>query len=242
LIAVVHHTSVWESWLVGATPLALLDSTSFGTLLIPLWLMTSRHVPLRHHLLYLAAVAGSRGARAGAPIRARIGVQVEGLLAALDTTAGRVGQLVLGVALLVFALLPQRWRPAGRHGGGALARPGPARRHLGTSASDARPRRRRVRSTDDAALLRRRGPLTTADVSGAATAGLLLRYGLLIILPTLLLLAVRRLAARRVEPTLVRLERLASRHGTEATLWAVGLVSFPLARHAAFRLGLLGSA
>jgi hypothetical protein len=54
------------------------------------------------------------------------------------------------------------------------------------------------------------------------------------------LLAVRLLAARRVESLLARIERLSARGGTETTLWAAFIVGFLLARDAASGLGLFG--
>jgi hypothetical protein len=60
------------------------------------------------------------------------------------------------------------------------------------------------------------------------------------LLPALVLLAVRRLAARRVEPVLQRLERWTARSGGEATLWAAGVLGVLVAGDAAGGLGLLG--
>jgi hypothetical protein len=163
------------------------------------------------------------------------------LRAALDTTPAMAVQLALGLALLVFALLPRRWRPKGRPGralrwrdeqlvGGASVRPLVvlALVAVGLEVLTMLP------------YLAAIGLLSAADLTAPATAGLLAGYCLVMVLPALLLLAVRRLAARRVDPLLVRLERLAARGGNQATLWAVFLVGFLLARDAASGLGLFG--
>ena len=83
------------------------------------------------------------------------------------------------------------------------------------------------------------GLVTAADLRPATTALLLAGYCLVMLLPALVLLLVRRLAARRVEPLLHRIERLAARSGGEGTLWATFLIGALLARDAAAGLGLL---
>lgn len=229
-----------DATLLALPVLALIDSTSFGTLLIPVWLMTSRHVRVRQHLLYLAVVAACYWV-IGLALAFGLAAVWDDVRAALDTTPALLVQLSLGLALLLFALLPRRWRPAGRPGramrwrdgqlrGGASVRPllVLALVAVGLEALTMLP------------YLAAVALLSASDLTGPVTAGLLLGYCVVMVLPALLLLAVRRLAARRVEPLLVRLERLASRGGSEATLWAAFIVGFLLARDAAYQLELLG--
>ena len=144
-------------------------------------------------------------------------------------------------AVLLRGLLPRRWRPAGR--------PGRVRRWRDEQLREGASVRPLLMlalvavALEALTMLPYIGAvalLAAADLSGPVTAGLLAAYCLGMVLPALLLLAVRRLAARRVDPLLSRLERLAARGGTEASLWAVFIVGFLLARDAAFRLGLLG--
>jgi cytochrome c biogenesis protein CcdA len=82
--------------------------------------------------------------------------------------------------------------------------------------------------------------LVSADLSVPVTAALLLAYCAVMLLPALALLAVRRLAARRVEPLLDRLERLARGGGTETTLWVAFALGLLLSHDAATGLGWLG--
>lgn len=220
--------------------LAAIDSTSVGTLLIPVWLMTSRNVLVRQHLLYLAVVAALYWVL-GLALAFGLAVVWADHSAALDTTPARVTQLALGMLLLVLAVLPRRWRPAGRPGRALRwrdrqLREGASVRPLLVLALVAVGLEALTMSPYLGAV----AMLVAADLSVTTTAGLLAAYCLVMVLPALLLLAVRRLAARRIEPLLIRIERLASRGGTEATLWALFIVGFLLARDAAFRLGLLG--
>lgn len=226
--------------LLALPVLALIDSTSFGTLLIPVWLMTSRQVRARQHLLYLGIVAACYWLL-GLALAFGLAAVWDDVRAVLDTTPARAVQLALGLALLVFALLPRRWRPAGRPGRAMRWRD----QQLQASAS-LRPLVMlalvavAVEALSMLPYLAAVALLSAADLPGAAQAGLLLGYCVLMVLPALLLLAVRRLAARRIEPLLHRLERLAARGGTEATLWAAFILGFLLARDASLQLGLLG--
>ena len=83
------------------------------------------------------------------------------------------------------------------------------------------------------------GLVVSADVSSAATVGLLAAYCLVMLLPALVLLGLRRVAARRVDPLLARLERLSAR-GTDTTLWIAFFVGAFVAGDAADGLRLLG--
>ena len=227
--------------LLALPVLALVDSTSFGTLLIPAWLMTSRHVLVQRLLLYLAVVASLYWVL-GLALAFGLAAVWADLSAALDTTPARSAQLALGLLLLVFALLPRRWRPAGRPG--RVLRWRDEQLREGASVRPLLVLALVAFALEALTMLPYLGAvalLAAADLSGPVTAGLLSAYCLVMVLPALLLLAVRGLAARRVDPLLGRLERLAARGGTEATLWAMFIVGFLLARDAAFGLGLLGS-
>lgn len=220
--------------------LALIDSTSFGTLVIPVWLMTSREVLVRHHLLYLTIVATCYWAL-GLALAFGLAAVWGDIRTLLDATPVLLAQLSLGLALLVFSLLPRRWRPTGR--------PGRALRWRDRQFQDgASARPLMVLAVVAVALealtmlpyLAAVALLVSANLPDVAMAGLLFGYCLVMVLPALVLLAVRLLAARRVEPLLDRVERFAARGGTEATLWAVFIVGFLLARDAVSGLGLFG--
>ena len=229
-----------DASLLALPVLALIDSTSFGTLLIPVWLMTSRHVLVRQHLLYLAIVVACYWAL-GLALAFGLSAVWTDIRVLIDTTPVRVVQLLLGLALLVYALLPRAWRPAGR--------PGRATRWRDEQFRDGASTRPLVvlalvavglEALTMLPYLAAVALLASADLSGPVVMMLLFGYCLVMILPALLPLSVRRLAARRIEPLLQRLERLAAQGGTEATLWAAGVIGVLLAGDAVVGLGLLG--
>ena len=228
-----------DGLLLALPALALVDSTSFGTLLVPVWLMTARQVLVRQHLLYLAVVGACYFAL-GLALAFGLSSVWDDLGAALDTTPVLVAELVLGAALVVLALLPRRWRPAARPGRAARWRDeqlahGASARPLVLLALVAVA----LEALTMLPYLAAVGLITAADLRPATTALLLAGYCLVMLLPALVLVLVRRLAARRVEPLLHRIERLAARSGGEGTLWAAFIVGALLARDAAAGLGLL---
>lgn len=213
-------------------------STSFGTLLIPVWLMTRRHVRARQHLLYLAVVAGGYWLLGMALAFGLAAVRGE-LQAWLDSTSALTIQLALGTALLVLALVPPRWRPASRPGRGFRDR-----QLTGTASTRSLVVLALVAIFLEALTmvpyLAAVALVVSADLPTLGTATLLLGYCLVMVLPALVLLLTRRLAAGRVEPLLDRLGRLSGRGGSDAMLWAAGIAGFLLARDAAWRLDALG--
>jgi hypothetical protein len=220
--------------------LALVDSTSFGTLLIPLWLMTSRQVLVRQHLLYLAVVGASYWVL-GLALAFGLAAVWEDLRELTDRPAAHVAQLVAGLALVAYALLPQRWRPRGSPGRAARwrdqqLRHGASARPIVVLAVVAVG----LEALTMLPYLAAVALITAADVSAPVTVALLLGYCLVMVAPALVLLALRRLAARRVERVLASLERLTARGGTEATLWAAFVVGALVSWDAGQRLDLIG--
>ncbi|CEA07361.1 hypothetical protein BN1051_00673 [Arthrobacter saudimassiliensis] len=243
--------------------LALIDSTSFGTLLIPIWLMMApgrlrpgrvlfflgvvaafylvlglalagglRLIPWQDGgfelrtlfeerptaLILLAAGAGllawsfqleskakrEKAARRAAEVHAAGTRQVPGpaappasLPAAATPLPGRLG----------------RWRQravgqAGSGGTGALA--GLALAAAGLEAASMLP------------YLAGIGLITTSGIGWPLTGGILAGYCTVMVLPALLLLAARMLAARRMEPVLRRLDDWLTRNAANTLSWVVG--------------------
>ncbi|CAN5573927.1 hypothetical protein BH10ACT7_BH10ACT7_31600 [soil metagenome] len=83
------------------------------------------------------------------------------------------------------------------------------------------------------------GLITAAALPVATNAGLLALYCLVMITPALVLLVVRIVARRTVEPALLRFSNWLQRTAGETTAWIVAIVGFLLARDAAQVLGLL---
>lgn len=234
--------------------LALVDSTSAGTLLVPVWLLLAPRVRPRAVVGYLAVVAVAY-AVLGALLLAgaeAITAAVEGVDAAGRPEAVLVAQLGLGLALLAWALLPDRWRrrrpavgSAGERGGDAA--PGRLARWRDRAASGTAPGALLALAAiavllEAATMLPYLGAVALLAASGLTTGPALLviaGYCLVMVAPALVLVALRVLAARRVEPALVRLDRWSRRAGGEAVLWVAGIAGFLLARDAVAGLGWL---
>lgn len=224
--------------------LALIDSTSFGTLLIPLCLML---VPGRPHpgriLLFLGTVAAFYLLLG---IALLLGAST--LLDALQETGNsqplRVAQLVIGVGLMALGVFMEPWTKAGKERRLArraekLARSGPSLQM-----------RMRERATDASApvgaviglaliagiieaasmipYLAAIGFLTTSELSLAGRGAVLFGYCLVMIVPALLLLAARLLLHDHVAPALKKLEAFLSRNANEAMAWVIFLVGLYL--------------
>jgi hypothetical protein len=71
------------------------------------------------------------------------------------------------------------------------------------------------------------GRITTSELDAVARFATLALYCLVMIAPALLLLALREIAGRRIEPSLRRLGDWMQRNAAENTVWIVGIVGFP---------------
>lgn len=222
--------------------LALIDSTSFGTLLIPIWfLLAPGRVPVARVLIFLATVAA---------FYLTVGtLLLLGLESILGTLNGWLddpivirGQLVLGVGLLVWSffigkprknadgsarpgrLTRLRERALGQQGGGvgsliALA--------LGATLLEV---------ATMLPYLGAIGLLGTSSLTGPEQVVVLAGYCLVMVLPALVLLLLRLAARRLIEPVLQRIARWMERSGGEMTAWIVGIVGFLIARDAVGRM------
>ncbi len=216
--------------------LALIDSTSFGTLLIPIWLMLHPG-PARagRILLFLGTVAAvyfsvgvavALGADAFLPQISRV----------LDTRPAVWTQLVIGVALFFWSFrLDRKKAPAA--GGGRMLRWRDRALADGSGASlvGLALAATAVEVTTMLPYLAAIGLLTTSTLGAPEVALVMAGYCLLMIAPALLLLAVRLAVGDRLRPLLTRVSDWMAR--SNALAWIVGIVGFLLARDAAFRLG-----
>ncbi|GAB3996996.1 GAP family protein [Glycomyces albus] len=237
--------------------LALIDSTSFGTLLIPIWLLlTPGRVRLGRMLVFLGTIAVFYFA-VGVLIALGAGVFFDELAALLDTPAASWIQLVLGVGLLVlsFRIDPGKKERRTPDGGGRVAR--------WRSAPSASPSPPRSTGRPSSALARRAplvglalaaatvevatmlpylaaiGLITAAGIGAAQTALTMAGYCLVMILPALLLVFARMAARRAVELLLNRINDWMTKNAAGTTAWIVGIVGFLVARDAVVRLDLL---
>ncbi|PWC05673.1 GAP family protein [Agromyces badenianii] len=230
--------------LLGALALlALVDSTSFGTLLIPTWLLLApgRLRPGRI-LIYLATVAGFYLA-VGVVLLTIAATALPQLMELSATPAFLWAQLVVGAALLVGSFFI----------GGKRKRSGPGK--------FARWRERAVTDVADEAgsvlplmglavaaaavevasmlpYLIGIGLLSTSEYDAGTRLLVLVGYCVVMVLPALVLLGLRLVAARAMERPLASFGAWMEKNAAETTGWIVGILGFLLARAAAVELGL----
>lgn len=210
--------------------LALADSTSIGTLVIPVLLLLAPGRPSFGRMLaYLAVVAGLYFA---------IGVALLGVTdasaAALQSphafTTGLIFEALLGLALIIFAvrrsLRPKQsssarvssWRERALEPGAPLM----PLFALAVSAV----------AIEAASMLPFIGALVLIsrdDLSIAGSALMVAGYCLLMILPALILTVLRRAGSARLDPVLERISRWSTKSaGSPVILWSAGLVGAAL--------------
>jgi cytochrome c biogenesis protein CcdA len=226
--------------LLSLVVLALLDSTSIGTLFVPVLLLLTpgrlRAAPL---VGYLATIAVFYLAL-GFVIALGAGPLLEGVASSLGET-GYWLELVAGVLLfgLSFRLDPKR-RPEnsqqqGRKWTGRVHKAAESPRSLVVLALTAG-------LLEAATMFPYLGAIALLAGTGyslAATAAVLAGYCLVMILPALVLLVLRRTFSDRVTPLLTRVNGWFAKHAVGATGWILGIVGFFLAADAATQLGFL---
>ncbi|MGK5693259.1 GAP family protein [Streptomyces sp. URMC 128] len=222
--------------------LGLLDSTSFGTLLIPIWLLlTPGRVRAGRIAVYLATVATFYFC-VGVLLVLGADAVLQSARAAFTDVAPthlRIGQLILG---LIVIALSYRLEARARSRSG---RPGRLHRWRTAAMSGAMPdgqgldgrdtRGGGVRGLMSLALvatalevvtmvpyLAAVGLLANADLTWQVTGGALAGYCLVMVLPAVLLGAVRIAAHDRAEPVLQGINDWFTRNSAKALGWTVG--------------------
>lgn len=230
--------------LLALAGLALVDSTSLGTLLVPVWLMLAPGLRISRFLTYLATVSGFYFA-VGVVLVVGAGAIQRALLDVGDSDTVSWIQLAVGVGLFVlsFRYEPKRQaRREARHGGPDRAQRWRAR----VSGRQASSRAMILLGLGAAGLevmtmlpyLAAVGLISTADLAAYEWFPLLLAYVVVMVLPALVLLGARSLGRTRVEPALERMSAWMSRHTAGALGWVLGIVGFLLAADAVNRLAL----
>ncbi|MFF5172294.1 GAP family protein [Micromonospora sp. NPDC000089] len=225
--------------LLSLAGLALIDSTSIGTLFIPIWLLLAPgRVSVARILAYLATITvfyfavGLVLMFAGTWIVDRLG-------GALDARPVLWAQLVVGILLLLLSFRYDGRRDSGR---GAMLR----WRDRATAGNAS------VRALVGLALfaalvevatmlpyLGAIGLLTTSELGGPTMVALLGAYCLVMVLPAVLLTAARVGLPGLLEPLLVRLNAWIDKRAGSALGWVLGIAGFLVARDATVKLGLL---
>ena len=233
--------------LAGAlAALALIDSTSFGTLMIPLWLMLAPgRMRVGRIVLFLVTVAAFYfgvglaimfGAEAAV---AQLGDFFSSRLALTVLFAAGVGLLIWSFQLEAKAkrekkegappsarILRWRDRAVGSESSGAAGVGGSG--SVGGSGGVALMGLAVGAGTVEVATmlpyLGAIGLLTTSDVGWPMTAGVLAGYCLVMILPALAILVLRLVASRWVDPVLRKLDGWLIRNSTNTLSWVVGIL------------------
>ncbi|QPZ38799.1 GAP family protein [Paramicrobacterium chengjingii] len=252
--------------------LALIDSTSFGTLLIPVWLLLApgRLRPGRV-LIYLATITAFYAA-VGIMIALGATYFTDAISAALASPLARWLQLLLGAGMLILSFTMDtgtkkkngtaesepsepgrlaRWRaramgvteattadatsPSSGAGSGTVTaeRTGTVAPLMMLALTAA--------VIEVASMLPYLAGIGLISASGAGwpgSAGLILGYCLVMVLPALILLGARIFAHRAIEPLLQRVNDWVTKHAASSTAWIVGIVGFLLARDAVLALDL----
>ncbi|MFC5678801.1 GAP family protein [Aeromicrobium endophyticum] len=221
--------------------LALVDSTSFGTLLIPIWLMLApgRLRPGRI-LVFLGTVAAFYLVL-GLLLVAGVASFADELSDAFDTRPVQIAQVVVGAALLAAGL----WvgRRAGSGGSGRLMRwreravgdEGSVRGLMTLALTAAL-----IEAASMVPYLAAIGLIGTSDLRGPAIVATLVGYCLVMVLPAVVLLVGRVFAARHVQPLLQRINDWMARTGQENTAWILGIIGVLVASSALQELGVMG--
>lgn len=232
---------------VGAlVALALLDSTSFGTLGIPVFLLIQARVRVAALLLYLCTIGVFYWAVG--LVLAFGAHEIHGVVAALDGSRPLdYVQLALGIGLFALSYRFDKKRIAQRRERNATAGAGPSRHERWRATlADGTARPGVIVAVALAAglievasmlpYLGAVGIITQAQLAAPAVAAVLGAYVAVMIAPALVLLALRLIAHRSVEPTLARLGAWIDRNSEEMLGWILGGVGVLLVLDAASRI------
>ena len=233
--------------------LALIDSTSFGTLLIPLFLMLAPGRPRPGRILLLLVTVAAFYLLLGIALLVGASSLLDTLQEMETSQPLLVAQLIVGVGLMALGTLMEPWTKAGKER--RLARRAEKLACSGPSLQ----MRMRERAIDASApvgavivlaliaslveaasmvpYLAAIGILTTSELSLAGRGAVLFGYCLVMIAPALLLLAARLVLHDHIAPTLKRLEAFLSRHANGAMAWVIFLVGLYLASKSLSELG-----
>jgi len=220
--------------------LALIDSTSFGTLLIPLWLMLAPGRPRPGRILLFLGTVAAFYLLLGIALLLGASTLLDTWQETGNSQPLRIVQLTVGIALMVLGVLMEPWTKAGKER--RLARRAETLARSGPSLQ----MRMRERATDASApisavivlallagiieaasmipYLAAIGILTASELSLAGRGAVLFGYCLVMIAPALSLLAARLLLHDYVAPILTKLEAFLSKNANEAMAWVIFLV------------------
>ncbi|MFC6884459.1 MULTISPECIES: GAP family protein [Actinomadura] len=219
--------------------LALVDSTSFGTLLIPVWLLLApgrlRPGRIAAYLAVVAAFYFCAGAL--------LALGAEPVLNAARTAAAAVppsvlksGQLALGIAIIALSYRLEA-RARRREGAEGRVQRWRAQTMSGSGGTGALMSLALLAALLEAATmlpyLAAVGLIADADLGWRLTGATLAAYCLVMTLPAAVLAVVRLTAHRMVEPPLRRINDWLTRNTPRALGWTVGGIGISVTLNAA---------
>lgn len=232
--------------------LALIDSTSFGTLLIPVWLlMTSTRVRVDRFLIYLLTVMGLYFLF-GLVIMFGADFFLERYGYLLDSKLMLIGQVILGGLLIIISYLMdskkarQRAAERAQKGGGRVLTW--RRSIIGNDSSNKNEFVMLMALAFTAVMLEIAtmlpylgaiGLIAVESPAWSMSLILLLSYCIVMILPALLLLVGRILARKTLEPLLIKIDKWLTKNAQSTTSWIIGIVGFLLVINGVSSLGWL---
>ena len=224
--------------------LALIDSTSFGTLLIPLWLMLAPGRPRPERIVLFLGTVAAFYLLLGIALLLGASMLLNTLREAGNSQPLRLAQLVVGMALMAFGVQMEPWTKAGKEHRLArraekLARTGPSllMRMRGHATDASAPvgavivfalTAAGIEAASMIPYLAAIGLLTASEPSLVGRSLVLFGYCLLMIAPALLLLATRILLHGHVSPILTKLEASLSRNSNGVIAWVISLVGLSM--------------
>ncbi|MFD1937166.1 MULTISPECIES: GAP family protein [Nonomuraea] len=219
--------------LLTLAALAIVDSTSFGTLGIPVFLLlSSQRSQVSRLMIYLATVAIFYFL-VGVALMLGLSTLLESFGDVLHSRGAYMVQLALGVGLfaLSFRFDPKRRKKLGKPEHRFEPRVGGPRAMvtLGLTAG-------LLEVATMVPYLAAIGIMTTSKLTATQWVPLLVAYVLIMILPPLVLIGLRGVARGWLEPKLERLRAWMAKHSASAVSWALAIVGFLLARDAAVYL------
>lgn len=219
---------------LGLIGLALIDSTSFGTMVLPLLLVLRRGaVEWKPLTVYFATVCGFYFAVGLALMLGFTAVQ-DWLSDAIDTTPAYWIQLVIGVGLFIYG----------------VAAPDPKKADANERRIPAQLSSRAIISLalgatvlELAMMVPYLGAIAMLGTSGWPTVArvlVLAGYCLVMVLPTLVLIALVQMLGDRMKTRLERVAGWLDRQTRITALWVAAIIGLYLAANALMRLGIIG--
>ncbi|NYI70687.1 hypothetical protein GGQ54_001247 [Naumannella cuiyingiana] len=230
--------------LLGLAGLALVDSTSIGTLVVPIFLLLAANFRLGRVLVYLATIAIFYFAIGLALLFGARGF-VENFGAALDSPPAYWVQLVLGIGLFALSWFINPGKEnAERAKQGLAPKPSKWEQRLSGSTGTAAVMGVALLAgiAELAMMLPYLGAIGILTASGLPMAGrvaALAGYVAVMIAPALALIGVRLALGEGARARLARIRDWVARQAAASVPWVLGIIGFLLARDAAWRLGLL---